>query len=149
MEFAGEYVNAQSRTGWMMVPAVSGYTTGRLEAVPAINPSGYAAEQTVKFTLENTGSQAVTIQFVGTDNYISGPRTNLGSAVTVAAGGVQVTTLIPVKRYLELKTTSGTSQVKLQLESRIRFETLSFKRDESIYPSALWKPVGLPTPPTW
>lgn len=117
---------------------VADFTTGRLRARGLTSISGYDP-QNVRMTMINEGDTAVTIQCIGTDDYISGPRTNIGNAVQVVAGGEKQKTWQQTQEYLELKSTAGTSQFRFVLESRLEWEQMAFDKAESIYPASLYK----------
>lgn len=147
---AGEYPQPLSRTGFVNCPIVTdgtASTTARLRAVNmSVTGTANWNENMVKFFIENTGASACTVQVVNTsDRTSSGIRANVGSAISLAAGGHQTSVLYPTQQYLEVTGTSGNSTVRIQLESRLRWQELGFAKDDPYYPTALWKPINEPT----
>ena len=118
-------------------PLVEGFTSIRLQS-PVINVSGYQALET-RMTMINDGPDTVSVQCVGTDDYISGPRFNIGSAIAVVPSGQKVKTFQPLQQYLELKSVSGTADFRFILEGRAEWQKLAFDKTETIFPPSLYK----------
>jgi hypothetical protein len=116
---------------------VQGFTTGRLFG-KVYQVSGYNP-QTTTALLENVGPNAFTVQLVGTNDYISGPRFNIGGAIPLVVHGQKFSTFIPYWNYLEFKSVLGTSNLRAQITSEIEWQEMAFSKTETIYPSTLAK----------
>src|SRR5574343_155982 len=153
MNYSGEYIQPARRRTAVLAPAVSGYTTVRLKPQGGLVDVASVEEQRVDVLIENTGSASLTLQFQETSDRHPGiSRTNVGSSLTIVPGGHKSATIYPRKAFLEIKTTSGNGSFRAQLDSLIRFDTLSFDRSDTLYPSALWEDTAsedatLPYPP--
>jgi hypothetical protein len=130
----GEYSQPLVRIASVHVPLVSGYTTARL-LVDSV--SGY--DSSTRAMLENTGENSATIQLIGTDDYVSGPRSNIGGPITLVPRGQAFSTFTPTRKFLEIKTTAGNSFLRAQLESLAEWRIMSFDKSEVIYPPTLAK----------
>lgn len=108
-----------------------------------VNPTGAAGSET-QVTLENTGSASVSVRLRECESYAAAsPRYTL-STTTIAAGGTKSFNITPTMRYLEVFGTSGKGQVRIQLASRFRWDSLAFQRTDTTYPTELYQPVSLP-----
>jgi hypothetical protein len=147
MTNAGEYTQSLIRKTQLLCPMVAGYITGRLRAqdIPAA-ASGFA-DHTTLVTLENVGASSFTVQLLGSDDRsATGPRENLGAATTLVVGGRKEISVQPHNKFLEVKSMSGDGQLKMQLDSQIKWDILGFAEDDVFYPTKLWQPSGkLPT----
>jgi len=146
MIYPGEYVTGLVRTTNVQCPVVGGYITARLQVQgdlvhsatsDGLNESGYNANSTM-VVVENTGQNKVTMQLLGTNDYTSGPRENLGGTLTVVPYGKKSVTVTPRHTYLEVFTPAGTSSLRMQLSSRLRWDELAFDKTDAYYPSFLW-----------
>ena len=85
--------------------------------------------------VENVGDTQFTVQLTETsDRTISGTRDTLGSAYTLVPGGRRTYNVIPVKEYVEVKSTSGDGQLRMQLQSKLRWNQLGFSDDDPFCP---------------
>lgn len=146
MLHSGEYPQPLPRRSVFHVPVVGGFTTARL-GTDVVAVSGYDKFQT-RVLLKNTGKDNATIQLVGTNDYISGPRVNIGGAITLVPRGEKFQTFSPIYRYLEVSATAGTSTLYAQLESIAEWQLMAFDKSEAIYPAALTKKWPDPYPVT-
>lgn len=139
MNYPGEYSQPLLRTTNVQCPVVAGYVTARLqvEGNPLISVSGFV-DNTTLVSLENTGLTAVSLRLQGTNDYTSGPREWVGSAVSLVPTGHSTITVTPRHTYLEVVGQSGTSSVRLQLSSRLRWSELGFARNDPYYPPFLF-----------
>ena len=144
------------RKHFIQVPAIADVSTGtrnvtaRLRAQNLIETTG-SLHRSTHVLAENTGDAEVTIQFQTSisDNPGSG-RTDIGTAMTLKPGGGMISqTIFPAQEYMELKTLAGESEVRVQLESRLRWSTLGFDikgfEDDPFYPTRLWRINNLPS----
>lgn len=143
MNYPGEYPQPLIRTTNVQCPVVAGYVTARLQVQgnPKIALSGFV-DNTTMVEVHNTGAANAAFFLLGTDDYISGPRENL---ITVNAGTASVvreghTTLSikPRHNYLEVKGFSGTSALRMQFSSRLKWDELGFDKTDPFYPPFLW-----------
>ena len=146
MIFPGEYPAALVRTTSIRCPVVGGYITARLQAQgdlvhsatsDGLNESGYNPNTTM-VVVENTGQNQFTLQLLGTNDYTSGPRENIGAAVTLVPQGRASFSATPRHTYLEVFTPAGTSALQMQLSSRLRWDELGFDKTDAFYPPFLW-----------
>lgn len=154
MQYPGEYPQPLTRVTNVQCPVVAGYITARLQVQGERGQVVVAATGTATGTLSgnmenmtmvsvhNTGPQNAAFFLLGTDDYTSGPRENL---VTVNSGTAAVvreghTTLLvyPRHTYLELKGFTGTSFLRMQLASRLRWDELGFDKTDPFYPPHLF-----------
>ena len=130
-----------TRTTWVQVPMVSGYTTSRLGVLSGRQEplvSGMP-DNTVHALFENASSTSFTLQMRQTDDRsVSGTRINVGDALTIVPGGRTTATLTPWQTYLETQCTGGSGNLRAQLTSQIKWEQLAFDKTDSFYPPQLW-----------
>jgi hypothetical protein len=147
MFHSGQYPQPNTRVSFFRAAVVAGYTTARLFTPDAaVSVSGYERYQT-RILLKNEGADTATIQLVETNDYVSGPRTNVGGAITLVPKGEKIQTFNPTKSYLELQATSGTSFIHAQLESVAEWNLMAFDKAETIFPPFLNKKWPDPSPP--
>jgi hypothetical protein len=121
-----------------------GYSTARLS--PRVTTtSGYTdplADCTVE--VRNLGQNNVVFRFVETDNDISGPRLNLGPAISVCAGGRNELTFTPHRRWVEVKGISGESQILCEISTKINWDVDWFAQryETTVYPTPFWQDVN-------
>ena len=139
MIYPGCYVEPLVRVTNVQTPIVGGYVTSRLQVMgePITSQSGWA-DNTTQILLENTGNQSVTLRLMGCNDYISGPREWLGAAQTVVPLGRTTYDVTPRHHYLEVKGLSGTSTVRMQLASRLKWNELGFDKTDPYYPPFLF-----------
>ncbi len=119
----GEYPQPLARVAPLNFTAVNGYTTLRLRNLAV----GKLAPEAVKSTLifQNVGDQSVTLQLRGTNSALSGPRSDVGSPVTLVPSGFKSLAFTPTQTILEVACTSGTTTVRAQMESLIHWEIMA------------------------
>ena len=142
--YPGEYTQPIPRVTNLQIPVVASFVTGRLRAQEMVSGaatgyifggSGYADNTTVAI-VENVGLTSFTVQLQETtDRTVSGPRTVIAGPLTVVPDGRKTVTFIPTQQYLEVKSTSGDGQLRLQLQSKIRWDVLGFAKDDPFYPT--------------
>ena len=131
---AGEYPQPLQRSQQLLIDLVNGYTTGRLEVQNPLNGTVTGTwpslpDWGVTGVFENIGSTAVTVQLVQTPSIVSGPRTNLGTAIAVNPSGRVTTTFTPTASFVEISCTSGgPSQLRLQLSSKLTWTLEGFTK---------------------
>ena len=67
MNYQGEYPQPLERTGWLQIPVVETFVTGRLRAQALTDPSG--TDCTTHVIAENVGSSSVEIMILESDNH--------------------------------------------------------------------------------
>jgi len=139
---------------------VGGFVTARLQVQgqlvhsatsDGLSGSGYA-DNTAQVTVENTGVNTFQLQLIGTNDYTSGPRENVGPAQTLNSRGRTIYSVIPRHKYLEVWANTGTSSLRMQISSRLRYSELGFSKDDPLYPPAIWgkrKTLGPPAGFGW
>jgi len=147
MIFPGEYPQPLTRVTNVQAPVVGGYVTVRLQAQgdlvlsassgSGLNESGYV-DNTTMVTMENTGANTVSVRLQGCNDYTSGPREWVGAQQTVVPSGRTVYSVTPRHLYLELQGISGTSAVRMQLASRLKWDELGFDKTDPFYPPFLF-----------
>ena len=146
MIYPGEYPEARVRTTNVRCPIVGGYVTSRLQVqgdlvlstMPGtLSESGYNPNTTM-VVVENDGANTFSMQLLGTNDYTSGPRENVGAAKTLVPKGKTSYSVTPRHMYLEVKGIAGTSALRMQLSSRLRWDILGFDKTDPLYPPALW-----------
>lgn len=142
----GEYPQPLLRTTNVQCPVVSGYITARLQVqgdlvhsatADTLVESGYV-DNTTLVTVENTGQNSFSMQLLGTNDYTSGPRENVGAVQTLVPLGRTMYSVTPRHTYLEVKGITGTSALRMQLSSRLRWDELGFDKTDPFYPAPLW-----------
>lgn len=130
--------------------AVPGYVAIRL--TPRLTQTaGTQADANTQLILKNhayegmtTPSGTLTFQLKQTsDSSPSGSRTNLGSAVTLPAGGHTVVNFTPTQPYVEVWCTASSNSkpgvVRAELTGRVVYGIESFTKTDTNYPTSLWK----------
>jgi len=137
----GEYPQPLSKVGWSNFVAFSGFTTARWRYRNISGTTGIGSGlKPSTLVVQNVGSTAVTLQIKESNNIGSGTRTNVGSAFTVAAnGGINQQTFTPTKNILEVSCTSGTSEVRCQMQSLLGWDFMPFDKNDIYYPPQLIK----------
>lgn len=145
MIYPGDYPQPLSRVTNVQVPVVGGYITSRLQVqgdlvhsatADGLNESGYV-DNTTQVLMENTGANTVTLQLLGSNDYTSGPRENVGAAKTIVPTGRVNYSVTPRHTYLEVNCLSGTSALRMQLTSRLKWDELGFDKADPFYPPFL------------
>jgi len=144
-ETQGEYPQPLVRVGNVQIPIVSGYTTGRLRG-DVIMVSGYQPNRS-QITLENTGRTSFTVQLREAPDYVSGPFSNLGSAVALVPSGQKTVFHTHAQPYLEFRGTSGSGTLRAQIASQVKWQIMAFDKSDTNYPSVLSKKYPDPSPP--
>lgn len=145
MFYQGEYGQPLGRTQIIHCPVVPGSVTARFEVQSL--PKTADDELTIAI-VENDCDVAAGVQFKECDEHVSGAsRTNVGSALSIVPGGVDSVSISPSKRYLEVWGTNSArevnSHVRIQLQSKMRWNILGFNKDDAQYAKVLWQPAGL------
>ena len=141
----GEYPQPLIRETHVQCPIVGGYITARLQVQgnPVLSTtalftgSGYV-DNTTMVTVENTGLNTFTMQLLGV-NSISGLRENVGAAKTLVPQGRTVFSVVPRHTFLEVKGITGTSALRMQLSSRLRWDRLGHSKTDPYYPPSLFQ----------
>lgn len=135
----GEYPGAIQRTTTVNCPVVGGYVTARLRVSgePLNSASGYVDNLTA-VRLENVGNAAVSVRLQGVDDYSSGAREWVGAQQTLVPSGRVTYNVNPRHLHLEVKGMSGTSQLRMELSSRLRWNELGFDKADPFYPPFLF-----------
>ena len=125
----GEYNNPAQRVSKIEFPAVSGYTTARMRTRfqgdnQILNGTMSQTAWLTQIQFENLSDSSLTLQLIQTES--GGPRTNLGSAVTLVGQGTKTVDYSPTKKYIEVSCTSGNGQVRMNIASRLRWEIMAF-----------------------
>jgi len=145
MIYPGEYPQPLVRTTNVQCPVVGGYITARLQVqgdltqsatASTLTGSGYV-DNTTMVTVENTGLNTFSMQLLGTNDYTSGPREDVGTIKTLVPNGRTVYSVVPRHTYLEVKGVSGTAALRMQLSSRLRWDALGFDKTDPFYPPQL------------
>lgn len=139
MNYPGEYVEGLVRTTTVQAPVLGGYVTSRLrvQGEPINAESGWADNLTA-VVMQNTGASFVSLRLQGCNDYTSGPREWVGAQQTIAPQGRVSYSVNPRHTFLEIKGISGTSFVKAQLSSRLKWEEMAFDKTDPFYPPFLF-----------
>jgi hypothetical protein len=145
MIYPGEYPQPLIRTTNVQCPVLGGYITARLQVQgnpvhsatgDGLNESGYV-DNTTMVVVENTGRNTCAMRLLGTNDYTSGPRENVGAAQTLVPSGRVSYNVVPRHTYLEVSGLSGTTTLRMQLSSRLRWDELGFDKTDAFYPPSL------------
>jgi hypothetical protein len=135
----GEYPQPFTQVTNVHMPMVSGYTTGRLYG-RVFKVSGYDPQET-QVLMTNHGTTSITVQMRETDDYVSGPHTNIGPAVALVPSGQKTVNILPIRNYLEFKSTAGDGQLRVQIASRVKWNEMAFDKRGDVargtYPPSL------------
>lgn len=163
MSYPGEYPQPLVRSTSVYCTVVNGYATARLRRADPLFGSGNVGVNEdaaqAQITLENTGSNNVTVQLKeawvtdppGTDSTgtPSGTRTNVGSAVALVPGGQKTINVTPYQTYLEVYgTANGPSSLRMQISSKVRWNHLAFDKSDTLYPASLRDVIPVPSAPS-
>lgn len=136
MNQSGEY-NPTDRPTVVNTVVVANNVTARLQTQHDIVDQANRVENLTEVTLENQGDTAITIQLQETaDKSATGSRANVGAAQALVVGGTVKYVVYPTKKYLEIKSTSGNGNVKVTLNSKIRWQQLAFAKTDTFYPTS-------------
>jgi hypothetical protein len=83
----------------------------------------------------------VSLQVTQTDDASpSGVRSNLGAAVTIKPGGFTTLSFTPSQFYIEFwgANSTATGVVRIELETGIDYDVMSFDKSDTNYPQQLW-----------
>jgi len=145
MIYPGEYPQPLVRPTNVQCPVMGGYITARLQVQgdlvhsatsDGLDESGYV-DNTTMVVVENTGRNTFSMRLVGTNDYTSGPRENVGAVQTLVPSGRVNYSVVPRHTYLEVLGISGTSALRMQLSSRLRWDELGFDKRDAYYPPVL------------
>lgn len=142
---SGEYSQPLLRPAFIQQPVVPGYATIRLRADLQFSGTGttVAVEDNLVMALvENVGNSAASVQFRQVGEYRSGARSSISPIIAMVPGGRHTITLTPLQQYIELWGVTGTSQVRVQLETQVPWTLMAFDRLDASYPPALWQPAS-------
>ena len=159
--YPGEYVNPLPRVTNVLAVMVSGfgaagqYATVRLRREdPVLFTGGSGNADLASFHLENKGTTSFTVQIKQTQNYSTpgndstgtptGTRYDVGAATALVPGGSKILSDSPFMKFLEIYCTSGSGNLRLQIEGRTRWEQMAFDKTDPYYPPQLWQ--AKPTP---
>ena len=140
MNYPGEHPAGILRSTVVQCPVVGGYVTARLQVMGepgTVQVSGFSPNATM-VAATNTGGNSVTFRLQGTDDYTLGPWEWVGGALTLVPSGGTNVTVYPRHHYLELAGQTGTSTVRVQFSSRLRWNELGFAKTDPRYPPSLW-----------
>ena len=130
------------RTVVVNAPAVNGYVAIRLTPLLSQEPGNAQADAVSKAVVTNTSPVTGTIGIQFKQTLAADPastRTNMGSGQSVVAGGFAEFDITPSQKYVELWITSGSGSLRIELTGRIIFSIESFARNDTNYPTKLWR----------
>jgi len=120
---------------------ISGYATLRMRAItrPSTSTVSGLEDNQIFGTFENTSETNFTVQMRQTsDESVSGTRTDVGSAHALVPGGRVTETFSPFQTFLEAYCTAdGPGFLRLQMQSRIKWEIMAFDKSDTFYPQQL------------
>lgn len=136
--------NTPIRPGTFTISASGGLTAtdDGSGAFQTADPSTTGFSGTINYT---TGAVVVTLGSTSTaaSNTVQFDYTT-NSAQTIKPGGRVRFTVYPQKRYLEVKSTSGTGFIRIELDSLIRWDKMAFAKTDTNYPQEILQPETLP-----
>lgn len=135
MQQPGEYAQPLLRVTHVKTPIVNGCKTVRLRT--NISSGTSTPDGQVQMLVKNTGSSQVSLGVSQSNDYVNGPFTSI-SDITVAPAGQAQVVISPFQKFLEIRGTSGTGMVDIQLSSQIKFDRLAFDKSDVNYPQSLW-----------
>jgi hypothetical protein len=156
--YPGEYPQPLTRVTNVQCAVTSGgsagYVAARLKRQDPLFTAGSGDDTQALFTLQNVGSAKCTVQVKQTNDYSTpgndstgaptGTRFNVGSAVALVAGGQKAFSDSPWMQYLEVWSTFGASELRMMIDSRIRYDRLAFDKSETINDPKLFNIVPVP-----
>jgi hypothetical protein len=141
--YPGEYPTLVRSSFWNG-PVVASKVTGRLRRQYYTGASGFDGQQH-QILCANTGATNFTLQLRQTNSYVSGPWVNVGAATAMTPHGEAVINAEIINKYLEVTSTSGSGELRLQIQSKVRWDVMAFSKtdaDDSLsavtYPDELW-----------
>ncbi len=134
--------NPQTRPSFHQIPVITtaGSITGKFRANGVVSgaPGSRMEHATLVTVLHQSGSFC-NIQLRQSASNITGTGTNLGGQLAVVPGGAVTATVYPNLPFVEVVSVSGAGVVRMQLDSRIEWERMSFSKTDAGVPAALWK----------
>ncbi len=148
---SGQYPQPLVRPAFIEAPVVPGYATVRLFADLQFSGTGTSpvlADNLVLATVENTGDMTAAVQLREVGDYSSGLpyRSNITNVLTLVPGGRTTTTFTPQQQYVELWGVSGTSDIRMQLNTQVPWTLMAFAKSDTTYPPQLWQPPSYNPP---
>lgn len=150
----GAYTQPLQRKQEFHLPVIPGYKTGRL-FTQVINVSGYSQYDT-RVIVENThDANTLSLQLVGTNDYVSGPWVDIGAPLVVKPHGTRKADFSPNYVYLEFEGRNADgakdATARVQILSQAEWEIQSFDKIEAVsggvYPPQLVKKYPDNAPP--
>lgn len=149
MQQAGEYPHPLVRKTVVFATMISGYVGVRLQSQDRANPaiSGQGDIAFVTMESASTGTNYTVLQMQQTNDRISGPRSNLGSAVVLVSGGQQTFTIQPIQSFLEVRCTSGgPTNLRMQIDAQRKWDRLAFDKTDPFVAPQLFQAKEVPGP---
>jgi hypothetical protein len=134
------YIDPFLRKQELHTVMVSGYVTERLSTSAPLSPSGLDLSVLGIFENTSTGNSAAafTLQLKqAADISATGPRTNVGNAMTIVPGGRVTQNFTPTQGYLEMWCTSGGGNLRAQIASKLSWNVMGFSKLDPFYPQYL------------
>lgn len=153
---AGAYPEPLLRTTFVEIPMVSGYVGSRLRIADYAFGTNLTVlapttndDNKVHMTIENVAFPAPAgLTFTGThvffkvnqcsDNGSSGARTSISSEYSIAPGGRRTIHFYINQPIIEIKCTGGGGNVRVQLESRLKWEEMAYDKSDTFFAPQLW-----------
>lgn len=144
----GQYPQPLQRTNFVFAFLLNGYCTARMEVQAPYTASGTnwgtwgtLPDWSCTGVFENLDSKnSVTVQLKETASVASGPRTNLGSPITLAPSGHITQAFNPTASFVEVWCSGGgPAQLRWQVSSKIGFTLEGFQKYPTQDPTYPWQ----------
>jgi len=137
MKNPGEYGQPLIRTTEVHAPVVAGTKTVRLRANGTLPQDNNDPLSTTHVRVINSGGTVIGCQLQECDDYVNGPFTNIGSAMTIVPLGQKDQVIYPKRQYLEVKGLTGSGEIKMTIASQIRYSEMAFDKSDGQYPQGI------------
>jgi len=158
MSYPGEYPQPLTRVTNVYCSVTSGgsagYVAARLKRQDPLFFPASGDDTQALVTFQNIGTANCTVQLKQTNDYSTpgndstgaptGTRFGLGSAVALVPGGVKAVSVSPWMQYLEVWSTFGASELRMMIDSRIRYDRMAFDKVETVNDPTLYNIVPIP-----
>lgn len=95
----------------------------------------------------NTGVTPTSIVFKEVDDYrTEAPRTSIGSQLDLCAGAFVQLNVSNSKRFLEVWGVNSSSEIRLDIKSKIRWDVVPFNRFDQTDSNLMWRPAQADEP---
>jgi len=143
MLYGGEYQAPAIRQKLVHAVVVAEGTRNVIARMRAQNMSNYSgtyALNRVTALITNVGGDAVTVRLQQAPALTSS-RTFVTDPIAIARGGHVSVNFIPTSEFLEVIAVSGESELRMQMASVLRYDTMALAKSDPLTPLKTWNAI--------